>query len=108
MKGRFPRFVLRRDADDALWWEGELEPIAGVFYRVAVRYPRGYPYSAPTLWLLDPPVEAGAPHLYQDGSLCVHRRGSWLPHTGTAASAVPLLSAWLLAYSVWRVTGERF
>lgn len=108
MTERFPVFILQRGTDGTLWWDGVLEPLRDIAYRVAVKYPADYPYSGPSLWLLEPRVESGSPHVYQDGSLCVHKNGSWNPATGTAASTVPLLSAWLYMYSIWRTTGMRF
>jgi ubiquitin-protein ligase len=108
MEERFPALVLRRRQDGTLWWEGIVVPIPDIMYRVAVIYPSTYPYVPPSLRLLDPQVERGAPHVYQDGSLCIHKKGSWNAATGTAASMVPLLAWWLFAYTLWRVTGEEF
>jgi ubiquitin-protein ligase len=107
MRRRFPGFVLQRDADRSLYWEGILEPLRGVAYLVRIRYPARYPYAEPTLWLVEPPLVLGTPHTYRGGSICVHRR-YWNPETGTAASLAPLLSAWLLLYSVFLATGERW
>lgn len=90
-----------------LRWEGVIEPVRGQRFHIAIAYPARYPYAPPTLWVLDPAIQQGAPHLYADGSICVHRR-QWDPMTGTAASLVPLAAAWLVAYLHWRTTGEGF
>jgi len=106
MHTRFPYFRLEK-VDEKLAWIGTLEPQVGETFVVALEYPRNFPYSAPTLWVLEPGLQFGAPHLYADGSVCIHQT-SWDTGRGTAASCVPLLAAWLLAYIVWLQTGERY
>lgn len=106
MRERFPHLRLVTLAG-ALQWEGVIEPVPGRRFRIALVYPPRYPYAPPTLWVLTPTIQQGAPHLYADGSICVHR-SEWDPMTGTAASVVPLAAAWLVAYLHWRVTGEGF
>ena len=107
MDDRFPQFVLQRGAKSCLGWEGILEPLSGVPFLVSLTYPKRYPYNMPALRVVDPPVQPRAPHVYADGSVCAHKK-KWNPTTGTAASCVPLLSAWLVAYLHWLETGERF
>ena len=109
MRDRFPSFELRRGRENDLYWVGYLVPVPGVVFRVAIRYPRTYPYNAPTLQVLEPQLHPGAPHRYADseGTICIHKQ-AWDPATGTAASIVPLAAAWLVAYCDWLVTGETF
>jgi ubiquitin-protein ligase len=107
MAERFPQFRLFIDEDGFLRWEGLLEPVPGRRFRVSVSYPRRYPYDPPKLTVDDPPLEPDAPHRYLDGSLCVHR-SSWNPETVTAASTVPLVSAWLIGYLNWLESREAF
>ncbi len=107
MCNRFPGFSLIEDASGQLLWVGVLEPQPQERFLVTLEYPKDFPYRAPALWVLEPPLAAGAPHVYADGSVCIHQT-TWDAHRGTAASCVPLLSAWLLAYVVWLQTGERY
>jgi hypothetical protein len=107
MRKRFPRFQLRRDANGNLYWTGIVEPLEGHLFRIAVRYPSHYPYREPQFHVVEPPLRHGAPHVYMDGSLCLHRV-RWNPDTGTAASCVPLISGWLVGYVSWCQTGESF
>ena len=107
MAERFPQFVLERDGSGNLCWEGILEPSQGRQFRVTITYPSRYPYREPIARVEDPPIERGAPHLYRDFSLCVHRK-QWNAETGTAASVVPLVASWLVAYVAWIETGETF
>lgn len=107
MRERFPQFRLFEDPSRGLSWEGFLEPAAGRVFRVLVACPPTYPYQAPVLRVIEPLLRRGAPHLYVDGSLCVHRQ-RWDPMTGTAASCVPLVAAWLVGYFGWLELGEPF
>lgn len=108
MNSRFPQFVLKRTPGSRrLYWEGVVEPIEGIFYRVALKYPDDFPFSAPTLWVVEPKLQPGAPHIYsEDGEICVYKN-NWR-QTGSAASTVPLACAWLALYSQWRATGVAF
>lgn len=103
MRARFPAFSLLEAAGGELRWVGVIAPVAGREFLIAVRYPANYPYTEPRLFVEQPALRAGAPHRYQDESLCIHRT-QWNPMTGTAASCVPLAAAWLLNYVVWADT----
>jgi hypothetical protein len=105
MEERFPQFVLKRGARGSLLWEGVLKPVPGFAFLVHVAYPERYPYSEPVLWVVRPGIRSGAPHLYLNGTLCVHR-DAWNSATGTAASMIPLASDWLRHYLFWERTGE--
>lgn len=107
MHSRFPQLRLHRTEHGALQWVGTLEPIEHVPFLVAVRYPDRYPYEPPRFFVEDPPLHERAPHRYQDGSMCIHKR-HWDVMCGTAASCIPLISAWLVAYLHWLHTGEEF
>jgi hypothetical protein len=109
MAQRFPRFVLRRRISGELFWDGFIEPQPNALFRVTLTYPSEYPYREPALHVVDPPLRHGTPHVYigASGWICVHRR-QWNPATGTAASLVPLIAAWLVAYIHWLRTGESF
>lgn len=107
MESRFPHFRLVRTDLGALQWVGVLRPIEDAEFVTVVQYPDRYPYSAPKLFVVDPPLRTDAPHVYHDGSVCIHKR-QWDAECGTAASCVPLLASWLVAYVNWIRTGERF
>ena len=107
MRERFPQFVLTRSPVALLVWRGVLEPLKGVLFEVSVTVPSHYPYVAPELGVERPQLRAGAPHLYANGALCVHRL-NWDPTRGTVASVLPLAAAWLVGYMNWSRTGEQF
>jgi hypothetical protein len=105
MQERFPQFVLKKDASGSLFWEGLLKPVSGFAFLVRAAYPERYPYLEPVLQVVRPGIRSGAPHLYVNGALCVHRNG-WNSATGTAASMIPLASDWLRHYILWERTGQ--
>jgi hypothetical protein len=107
MRSRFPGFKLWALGDGQLFWVGYLHPLASITFRVAVEYPTDFPYRAPSIWILAPELVPGTPHLYQDGSACIHSN-AWDPNRGTAAATTTLAAAWLLAYVHWQRSGEAF
>ena len=46
------------------------------------------------------------PHIYPDGSLCLHEPGQWSPGDPIAETTLPWTCEWLLHYEFWRATGE--
>lgn len=107
MERRFPQFVLKRNRDRGLYWEGIVSPTDDALFLVTIGYPANFPYREPVLRVLEPPIRAGALHLYGDGSLCTHR-DAWDPTRGTAASQVPLLCDWLAHYLEWSERGTPY
>ena len=107
MRERFPGFRLIEASDGSLRWIGALNPTPDSEFIVSLTYPADYPYREPKLRVERPSLVAGAPHVYNDGSLCIHRRG-WDASRGTAVSEVPLIAAWLVAYQAWRRHGVSF
>ena len=107
MRERFPGFRLVEAPDGALRWVGVLTPTPQSEFAVSLTYPADYPYREPKLRVERPALVHGAPHVYNDGSLCIHSRG-WDPSRGTAVSEIPLIAAWLVAYELWRRNGVTF
>lgn len=107
MGDRFPGFRLRVDGSASLFWVGVLTPLSDTEFVVAVVYPADYPYRAPSLWILEPDLTSGVPHMYPDGSICIHAN-NWDPERGTAVSCVTLIAGWLVAYVNWQRTGEAY
>ncbi len=107
MHERFPQFVLTQSPSDLLVWRGVLVPVEGAPFEISVTMPARYPYGAPELRAERPRIRPGAPHLYANGTLCVHRL-SWDPMRGTVVSVIPLAAAWLVGYLNWLRTGEQF
>ena len=99
MRQLFPRFVYKAGKIPA--WYGTLRPDPGSFeYRLKLEYRPGQP---PKVWVLSPVVHPGAPHRYQDRSLCLYypRYGEWHPGMFLAETIVPWAAEWLFFYEVW-------
>lgn len=107
MRSRFPGFTLIEAEGGDLCWVGILEPVAGREFVLAVSYPDRYPYEEPRIYVLDPPLQPGTPHVYENGALCVHPAGRWDP-SRTVAGSLALASAWLVMYVTWERGGEGF
>jgi hypothetical protein len=63
----------------------------------------------PRVDVLDPALEGrpgeSIPHLFGDGSLCLHLEDEWVPTMLMVDTTVPWTSEWLLNYEVWKAIG---
>ena len=107
VKTTFPGLERSFGRDKAVTWEGDLQPTPdSPRYRLRVEYHLGGP---PRVVVLSPPLRPGAPHLYDDGSLCLYWPGEWLWRTSDksiAKTVIPWAAFWLFYYELWSVTGE--
>ena len=75
-------------------------------YTVRITLPEG---RFPKVEVLDPVLETrpgeSIPHLFGDGSLCLHLEDEWAPTMLMVDTTVPWTSEWLLNYEVWKGTG---
>lgn len=90
-----------------LVWRGTITPTAlSRTYTVSIDYsPPRYPtirVLAPTLH--DRPRES-IPHLFSDGSLCLHLDDEWSSTMLLVRTIVPWTSEWLFNYEIWLATG---
>ena len=46
------------------------------------------------------------PHVYSDGTLCLHENGDWSARMLIADSTVPWAAEWLAYYEIWKATGD--
>ncbi len=91
-----------------LRWTGELQPSeVSRQYLVDLRYAPPY---YPRVFVRRPKLVFDAdgklPHIYPDGSLCLHEPDQWSPGDPIAETVLPWTSEWLLHYEFWRATGE--
>lgn len=101
----YPTFVFRSRNGVGVW-RGTLQPRpVSPVYRVELRYKLG---EVPRVMVLAPPIAAGAPHRYPDGSLCLYWPKEWHWHRESiiARTILPWASVWLLYYELWLDTGE--
>jgi hypothetical protein len=104
---RFPdgRFRL---SGGHLTWTAELQPTPlSRTYLIRVTYQLG---RQPKVVVIKPALDSrpgvGLPHVWKDGSLCLHRRRDWHPTMFLASSIVPWASEWLMYYEIWKATGS--
>ena len=71
---------------------------------VTVTLPHGYPTKAPVV--AAEPIEAGCPHRWPDGTLCLYgAMAVWKPRKHDVMHTVALFRRWIQHYSVWRQVG---
>ena len=92
----------------ALRWTGELQPSeVSRQYVVDLRY--APPYH-PRVFVRRPKLvidaDGNLPHIYPDGSLCLHEPDQWSPGDPIAKTILPWACEWLLHYEFWLATGE--
>jgi hypothetical protein len=101
------RLVKKRRQIEALWI-GTIQPTPlSIGYTVSVRL---RPEWSPEMRVLEPELRPRngvekLPHVYPDGSLCLHLYGDWHPGMFVAETALPWASFWLYFYEVWHATG---
>lgn len=97
MQMRFPYFTLF-ETQQGLAWKGYLRPEGTRSYQVALIYPSNFPYSHPSVWVLDPQINAPK-HQLPGGELCLMHPNdnTWQTNT-TGATLIAMASTWLWCY----------
>jgi hypothetical protein len=90
-----------------LVWRGQLQPTPlSRTYRIEVSYLAG---GIPTVRVIDPPLETrpdeSLPHVYGNGTLCLHLDGEWTPTMLIVDTTLPWTAEWLINYEIWKATG---
>lgn len=105
MRRRFPGLVARVTPNGVVW-RGTLRPTEdSPAYEVRVTYERR---RVPRVFVRSPRLRPGAPHLYDDGSLCLYWpvEWRWSDQAQLADTILPWTALWLFYYELWVVTGE--
>ena len=107
----YPNFVMDVDTDDGtLYVSGVIGPNEHLeaAYRVLVLFPPGYGRGVmPFAYVEHPPIRQDAPHLYDDGSLCLDHSGAFTERS-TVVTLLAWVSVWLVLYEGWLQTGQRW
>lgn len=107
MKKDFPEFQYSQ-SNNLPTWEGTLQPMkASPKYTVRIVYRfAGRQSKSPKVWVILPKIHIYAPHLYNDGSLCLYfpRDRDWSPYKFISQTIVPWASLWLAFYEIWLET----
>jgi len=103
---RFPNGKVRLAAAQ-LVWTGTIEPTPlSREYRVQVTCRTDRVPQVRVLDALEGRPGESLPHVYRDGTLCLHLPGEWAPDMFIVDSTLAWTAEWLFNYEVWRATGE--
>jgi hypothetical protein len=88
-------------------WTDTIQPTAiSRSYTVRITYDRR---RYPKVRILAPTLESrpgeSLPHVWSDGSLCLHVEEDWTPDMLIVNTTVPWTSEWLIHYEIWKGTG---
>jgi hypothetical protein len=65
-------------------------------------------HEPPTVRVLSPTLKPNddglLPHVYEDGTLCVHKPGDWRRRMLLTQTILPWACEWLLYYELWKAT----
>lgn len=106
IRGRFPTFARRRNGAHSATWIGKLHPReTSPTYEVAIKYHIG---GVPEVRVLSPQLHPCAPHLYEDGTLCLYwpEEWRWGRNAMIAETILPWTALWLYYYELWLDIGE--
>jgi hypothetical protein len=106
LRARFPDVQGKLKAG-RLVWTGSLEPTPlSRSYRVQIVFgQRGQP-QVRVLDELATREGRSLPHVYSDGTLCLHEPDEWTATMTIADTIVPWTAEWLAHYEIWLVTGD--
>jgi hypothetical protein len=104
----YPGFELDVDEDGTPFAHGFIGPndVLHGRYHVLLVIPSAYGHGGlPLAFVLEPEIRAGAPHRYQDGSLCLDHSGAFT-RKSTLVTFLAWVSVWLVLYEDWTETGK--
>lgn len=106
LKGRFDGTRVHRDRS-SLTWRASLQPTPlSREYDVRISYKLGEYPKVRVMSDLDTTPGEQLPHVYRNGTLCLHMPGEWRPDMFIADSIVTWTCEWLLHYELWLAGGE--
>jgi hypothetical protein len=106
LRAAFPHTSAKLTAT-LLDWTGDLQPTTlSRTYTVRVVYRLD---RFPNVTVLEPTLESrpgeSLPHVFDDGSLCLHLEHDWTPNMLLVDTTLPWTAEWLIHYELWKHTG---
>lgn len=90
-----------------LRWVAALKPLpTSRSYIVRIDYRDRRDPQVRVLSSLDGRPGESLPHVYSDGTLCLHEDSDWSAQMLIADSIVPWAAEWLAYYEIWEATGD--
>lgn len=106
LRRRFPSGEVRLAAT-RLVWTGSIQPTPlSREYRVQVTFRSDRAPEVRVLDTLEGRPGESLPHVYREGTLCLHQPGEWRPGMFITDSTLTWTAEWLFNYEVWKATGE--
>lgn len=106
----YPGFMMDVDHDGTLYAHGVIGPtlLLRKGYHVLVPIPPGYGRGVmPQVHVIDPELRDGAPHMFEDHSLCLDHSGAFT-RKSTLLTLLGWVTVWLVLYEGWVETGARW
>jgi hypothetical protein len=106
LRGRFPDAEVSFRAG-LLVWRGTIQPSElSRSYRVEVIQRMDRVPVVRVLDELETRQGDGLPHVFGDGTLCLHLAGEWKADMFLSESTLVWTAEWLLNYEIWKATGQ--
>lgn len=88
-------------------WVGTVQPgdECSTYELQIVLRPRRLPTARVLSPTLKPNPDGLLPHVYNDGTLCLHQEGEWRSNMLLARTVLPWASEWLFYYELWLASG---
>lgn len=108
MRCFWPQFASKTNRGNYACWTGKLQPThLSETFQVEIAYTAPW---RPKVCVLSPelkvhPEHTRLPHVFSDGTLCVHTDKDWRPGLVIARTILPWTCAWLYFYELWLLTG---
>lgn len=96
-----------RIRNGVLTWVGTVQPgpECSTYELEVVLRPRRVPIVRVLSPDLRPDAAGLLPHVYNDGTLCLHAEGEWRSNMLVARTVLPWASEWLFHYELWLACG---
>ena len=106
LRGSFPDAKVRLTPTRFVW-TGTLQPSPGSrIYTVRIELSnRRFPRVEVVRPALEPRPGEPLPHVFDDGSLCLHLEDEWTSDMLMVDTTLPWTAEWLINYEIWKATG---
>lgn len=101
VRARFPGFSCHRIGPNRYVFNGSIQPTEkSPIYHIRITFMLGY---EPAAFVVAPTLHEDAPHLWEDGSLCLYHPNKfvWREDHLVADYTIPWVALWLYFYEQW-------